>query len=373
MKKLRLALKHCTSEIVIGQEILPKLGRYLVEARTNRRVVVICDTSVSRIYGAVIKHSLRSSGFKSDIIVIPSGEKVKTLELAKKLYKKFLDIKVHRDSTVIALGGGVVGDLSGFVAATYMRGVDFVQVPTTLLAQVDASIGGKTAVNLEEAKNIVGVFYQPKLVFADVAALITLPASEIRNGLAEVIKYGMIKDSTLFSFIEKQMLGIKNPKLTNPREFKDLLGVWEQIVSRSAGIKVAIVASDEKETKGPRMILNFGHTIGHAIEALNDYKGITHGQAVAAGMLAASIISFKLKLCREDVVKRLETMLSATGLPVSIKGLEAEDIIAKLILDKKVRDGKILFVLPKTVGSVVIKNDVPVKIVREVLKQMGAK
>ncbi|MFA5104753.1 MAG: 3-dehydroquinate synthase [Candidatus Margulisiibacteriota bacterium] len=373
MKKLRLALKHCTSEIVIGQEILPKLGKYLAEAKLPRRVVVICDTTVSRIYGAVIKHSLRSSGFKSDIIAIPSGEKVKSLELAKKLYKKFLDIKVHRDSTVIALGGGVVGDLSGFVAATYMRGIDFVQVPTTLLAQVDASIGGKTAVNLEEAKNIVGAFYQPKLVFADVAALITLPPSEIRNGLAEVIKYGIIKDAALFSFVEKQMLGIKNPRLTNPKEFKDLLGVWEQIVSRSAGIKIGVVASDEKETKGPRMLLNFGHTIGHAIEALNDYKGITHGQAVAVGMLAASRISLKLKLCREDVVKRLEALLSSVGLPTEIKGLESEDIIAKLILDKKVRDGKILFVLPRTVGSVVIRNDIPIKVVREVLKQIGTK
>jgi 3-dehydroquinate synthase len=373
MKKLRLSLKHCTSEIVIGQGILPKLGKHLAEAGLSRRAVVICDSTVSRIYGAVVKHSLRSSGFSSEIISVPSGERSKSLELAKKLYKKLLELKVHRDSVIIALGGGVVGDLSGFIAATYMRGVGFVQVPTTLLAQVDASIGGKTAVNLEEAKNIVGVFHQPRLVFSDVAALITLPASEVRNGLAEVIKYGMIKDPSLFAFMEKQVLGIKNPRLTDPKEFKKLLGVWEKIVASSAGIKAAVVARDEKETKGPRMVLNFGHTIGHAIEALSDYKGVSHGAAVAIGMLAAAKISLKLKLCKEDTVKRLETLVAAVGLPSGIKGLDAEDIIAKLILDKKVRDGKVIFVLPRSVGSVVIKNDVPVRAVWEVLKQMGAK
>lgn len=373
MKKIRLALKSSVSEIIIGQEILPKLGKYLAEIKTPSRVVVICDSTVAKIYAPVVKHSLRVNGFKSEVLVVPPGEKVKSLEFAKKLYKKLLSLKVHRDSTVLALGGGVVGDLSGFIAATYMRGVNLVQVPTTLLAQVDSSIGGKTAVNLEEAKNIVGSFYHPAIVVSDVAALITLPASEIRNGLAEVIKYGAIKDPSLFSFLEKQVLGIKEPKLTDPKEFKSLLGVWEQIVGRSAHIKASVVLSDEKETKGPRMILNLGHTIGHALEALNDYKGITHGQAVATGMLAAAKISLKLKLCKEDTVKRLESLLRAVNLPVAIKGLEVEDIVAKLILDKKVREGKVIFVLPRSIGSVVIKNDVPLKVVREVLKQMGAK
>ena len=265
MKKLRLALKYCTSDIIIGQEILSKLGKYLADAKLPRRVVVISDLNVSRIYGPVVKHSLRSAGFRSDIIAVPSGERSKSLETAKKIYKKLLDLKVHRDSAVIALGGGVVGDLSGFIAATYMRGTDFVQVPTTLLSQVDAGIGGKTGVNLEEAKNIVGAFYQPRLVFSDMAALITLPASEIRNGLAEVIKYGVIKDPSLFAFLEKQVLGIKNPKLTDPGEFKKLLGVWEALVFASARIKAAVVSLDEKETKGPRMMLNFGHTVGHEI------------------------------------------------------------------------------------------------------------
>mgnify|MGYP001213500731 CR=1 FL=1 len=373
MKKLRLALKYCTSDIIIGQEILSKLGKYLADAKLPRRVVVISDLNVSRIYGPVVKHSLRSAGFRSDIIAVPSGERSKSLETAKKIYKMLLDLKVHRDSAVIALGGGVVGDLSGFIAATYMRGTDFVQVPTTLLSQVDAGIGGKTGVNLEEAKNIVGAFYQPRLVFSDMAALITLPASEIRNGLAEVIKYGVIKDPSLFAFLEKQVLGIKNPKLTDPGEFKKLLGVWEALVFASARIKAAVVSLDEKETKGPRMMLNFGHTVGHAIEALKDYKGISHGQAVALGMIAAAKISVKMRLCKEIVPQRIEALVSAVGLPSGIKGLDAEDIIAKLILDKKVRDGKVLFVLPKAVGSIVIRNDVPVRILREVLRQMGAK
>lgn len=373
MKRIRLPLKNISSEIIVGQGILPALGRHISSAGLKGRVIVISDKTVSRIYGAVVKHSLRSSGFRSDIIVVPSGERAKSMDMAKKLYAKLLDLKVHRDCTIASLGGGVIGDLAGFIAATYMRGVNFVQVPTTLLSQVDASIGGKTAVNLEEAKNIVGAFHQPRLVFSDVSALITLPAQEIRNGLAEVIKYGMIKDPSLFSFLEKQLVGIRNPRLTDPKEFKQLLAVWERIVASSAAIKSSVVASDEKETKGPRMVLNFGHTIGHAAETLKDYKGISHGQAVAVGMVAAANIALKMKLCRTDVVKRLETLVSAAGLPVTLKGLEAEDIIAKLILDKKVRDGKILFVLPRSVGSVVISDRIPVRTAREVLKQMGAK
>jgi len=373
MRKIPVNLRSSRYEIVIGSEILPRLGEALAKLGIKGRIIVISDFTVGRLYGGVVKHSLRAKGLRSDIITIPSGEKTKSLEMAKKLYKKLLELKAHRDCTLIALGGGVIGDLTGFVAATYMRGVDLVQVPTTLLAQVDAGIGGKTAVNLEEAKNIVGVFYQPGLVFSDTSALITLPAKEIRNGLAEVIKYGIIKDQKLLEYLEKQALGLRSPKILKPGDFKQLLGVWENIVSMSAAVKAKIVMADEKETKGQRLVLNLGHTVGHAIETISEYKGVSHGEAVAVGTIAALKIAEKMKLTGSSVTGRIKKLVEAVNLPVAIKEMDADDIITKLILDKKVRDGKIVFVLPKSAGSVAIRNDVPVKFVREALKEMGAK
>ncbi|MCX5748667.1 MAG: 3-dehydroquinate synthase [Candidatus Saganbacteria bacterium] len=372
MRKIPVRTSSAFYEIIVGSQILSKLGEALTKLKLKNRVIVISDFTVGRLYAGVVKHSLRSKGFKSEIITIPSGEKTKTLEMAKKLYKKLLELKAHRDCALIALGGGVIGDLTGFVAATYMRGVDLINVPTTLLSQVDASIGGKTGVNLEEAKNIVGVFCQPRLVYADTAVLITLPAKELRNGLAEIIKYGVIKDFKLFEYLENKVFGLKSPKLLNPGDFKDLLGTWENIISISASIKAKVVAADEKETKGQRVILNFGHTIGHALEALSEYKGITHGEAVAIGMVAALKIANKMKMIKADTEDRIKKLISAVNLPVSIKGIEADDIITKLILDKKVRDGRINFVLPTRIGSVIIRNDIPVKILRESLKEIGA-
>ncbi len=373
MREISLTTKVSLCKIIVGQDILQKVGKILRQNNFSQRIVIITDSNVAKIYLPVLKHSFRTNGFKSETIILTPGEKAKSIENAKILYKKLIELEIHRDDAIVALGGGVIGDLAGFVAATYMRGINFVQCPTTLLSQVDASIGGKTAVNLEEAKNIIGVFYQPKFVFCDIASLITLPPSEIRNGLSEVIKYGIIKDKNLFLFLENRLNGIKTPKLTDFNDFKKILDVWENIVYSSARIKAKVVETDEKEISGERMILNFGHTIGHAIEVLNGYRNITHGQAVAIGMLAATKISLNMGLCKEIVVKRLEKILELSGLPTIIKNLEADDIIAKLILDKKVRDGRILFVLPKKIGCVAIKNDVPVKILRMVLKQLGAK
>lgn len=373
MRRVSLKLKSGSYDISIGSQILSKLGQSLANAKVHPRIVVISDNTVARLYGGTIKHSLRASGFKSDMVLLPSGEKTKSIEFAKRIYKQLLEMKVHRDSALIALGGGVIGDLTGFVASTYMRGVDLVQVPTTLLSQVDASIGGKTAVNLEEAKNIVGTFYQPRLVFSDTACLITLPPKEIRNGLAEVIKYGVIKDAELFSVLEKQVANLKAPKLSGAKDFTSLLSIWENIIFRSASIKAKVVMEDEKETKGPRMILNFGHTIAHGIEAISEYKGITHGEAVAIGMVAASIIATKMKLLNPASADRIIKLISAVNLPAVIKDMDCDDIITKLILDKKVRDGKVVFVLPVRIGAVAIRNDVPIKYVREALKSIGAK
>jgi len=373
MDKISLSLKNAKSEVLIGEEVLSKLGTTLQKLDIPSCTVVFCDNTVARLYGSVVKHSLRAAGFRSEFIVLPAGEKVKSIDFARKAYKKLLELKVHRDSVFIALGGGVIGDFTGFISATYMRGTSFVQVPTTLLAQVDASIGGKTAVNLEEAKNIIGVFHQPRLVFSDVASLITLPPREIRNGLAEVIKYGVISDPSLFTYLEKNVAVLKSPKVSKPKEFKALMSSWNTIVKRSAAIKAKVVSEDEKETKGARLILNFGHTVAHAIESLSNYKGVTHGEAVAIGMVAACAIAVRMKLLKADAALRIKQLISSVNLPVAVRGIPAEKIIDKLILDKKVRDGKIVFVLPKMIGKVVVRNDVPLKVLRESLKEIGAK
>lgn len=373
MKKLSVKVLGVPYDVMIGQDVLSKAGEHIRRLGRSGKAVIISDTNVSKLYSGALRHSLRANGIRSELLVIQPGERTKSLVFAERLYNKLLELKVHRDDMVIALGGGVVGDLAGFVAATYMRGLKLVQIPTTLLAQVDSSIGGKTAVNLETAKNSVGVFYQPSLVFSDVSTLITLPAREIRNGLAEIIKYGVIRDPELFTYLEKQVLGLKEPKLLDPDMFKGLLNIWENIVARSAAIKAKVVIADPFEKKGLRHLLNFGHTIGHAVESLNDYKGVTHGEGVALGMIAVARIAAKMRITGQATAERIEKLIGACNLPTAIKGLDTEDIIARLILDKKVKDGKIVFVLPKAIGSAVMRNDVPVKVLRETLKSMGAK
>lgn len=373
MKKVHLALKNNSYDIFIEEELLSKIGTYLSKLKLKPKIAVITDNSVGHLYGAVLKHSLRANGFKSEFILVPQGERFKTLDTARKIYKKLLDFKLSRDSTLVALGGGVIGDLAGFVASTFMRGIAFVQAPTTLLAQVDAGIGGKTAVNLEEAKNIVGTFYQPRAVFCDISTLITLPAKEIRNGLAEAIKYGIIIDHQLFEYLEKKVIDLKFPKINKPKDIKPVLDIWEKIIANSASIKAKIVEQDETEIKGARMYLNFGHTIGHAIEAINNYKNISHGEAVAQGMVCASRIAHKIKMIDINIFDRIKNLISSVNLPTNLNGLEADDIIAKLIFDKKVRDGKVNFVLPSSIGSVKIRNDVTVRILKEALRECGAK
>ena len=374
MNKVRVNLKGNPYDVLVGEGILSELGKTVRNMGLPPRIVIISDYNAGKIYSSVLRHSLRSAGFKVEILLVPSGERQKSLKTAEKLYHNLAKMKISKDSTIISLGGGVVGDLAGFVASTYMRGIPLIHVPTTLLAMVDAGIGGKTAVNIDEGKNLVGAFYQPKLVFCDVSSLFTLPPKEIRNGLAEVIKYGVIKDPGLFNLLEKHVSDLKRPKLDRPKDFKGLMYIWVKIIKDSAAIKARIVEIDEKEQKGLRMFLNFGHTIGHAIESLSEYRGVSHGEAVAIGMAAASRIAYKLKMIGDKPLKRLIGLIEAVNLPSTIsRNIEAEDIIAKLILDKKVREGKINFVLPLSIGSVKIRNDVPIKILREALKETGAK
>ena len=374
MNKITVRLKGSSYDVLICDGEMSSLGRELRRAGASTRIIAVSDHNVGRLYGQVLRHSLRSSGFKPEVLLVPPGEKQKSLKNAEKLYTALASLKAAKDTTLISFGGGVVGDLAGFVAATYMRGIRLVHIPTTLLAMVDSSIGGKTGVNLDDGKNLVGSFYQPSMVFCDISHILTLPEKEMRNGLAEVIKYGVIRDPQLFGLLEKHVKGLKNPRLDRPKDFKGLMHLWVKIIERSASIKARIVEVDEKEQKGPRMLLNFGHTIGHALETLLGYTGISHGEAVAVGMAAASRAAFGLRMIKKAELERILSLIDAVNLPSGIsRKLEADDIIAKLILDKKVRNGKINFVLPRCVGSAVIRNDVPVRIIREALKGTGAR
>ena len=252
---------------------------------------------------------------------------------------------MDRDSPLIALGGGVIGDITGFVAATYMRGIPYVQVPTTLLAQVDSSVGGKTAVNHPKGKNMIGAFYQPLFVFIDVKTLDTLETREIRAGLAEVVKYGIIRSEELFSYLENNI-----DKILSLDE-----SAIRHIIKISCEIKASVVAADEREA-GLRAILNFGHTFGHAVEALTHYKQYRHGEAVAIGMLFATKLSHKMGLSSDDMVERLSSLLKNIGLPLGDKAYPAAEYIKSMMLDKKVVAGKLRFVLPEGMGRVTIEN-----------------
>jgi len=348
VKKIRVNLKDRSYNILIGSGDLAGLKNFL---KSKRQVVIITDFTVGSLYAKNIQKNLR--GFETHVISLPSGEKYKSLSAAAALYDRLINLQIHRDAVIIALGGGVIGDLAGFVAATYMRGVDLIQVPTTLLAMVDASIGGKTAVNHHKGKNLIGVFHQPKLVLIDVDTLRTLPVKELKNGLAEVIKYGTIKDPAILKILEG-----------NPRASA---AFWQNLIYRCAKIKAEVVSRDERELTGYRMILNFGHTIGHALEALGGYKKLSHGEAVGLGMLAAAKIAKK-----KEITNRLQSILTRLKLPTRVN-LSANQIIKSLKLDKKVRGGKVRFVLPVKLGRVTIKDNVPESRVISVLREMGCR
>ena len=279
MRKVRVRLGSNSYEIHIGSGLLMQTGHQLKESGFAGKLVIVTTPVVKRLYGDALKQSLAQEGFKVTVLQVPDGEEQKSLEVAARLYNELTDLYCERTTPIIALGGGVIGDLTGFVAATYLRGVPLIQVPTTLLAQVDSSIGGKVVVNHGQLKNRLGAFYQPRLVISDISVLKTLPAREFIGGLAEVIKYAVIRDKEFFAYLERNLDRIKSLDEE----------VLEEIVYKSSRIKVEIVEKDEKDL-GLRNILNYGHTIGHAIESASDFK-VEHGEAVALGMLAAGRIS----------------------------------------------------------------------------------
>jgi 3-dehydroquinate synthase len=356
MKKVRVRLGINSYDILIGSGLLTKTGARLKEIGFSDKLVIITDSTVKRLYGDTLNQTLVASGFEPLLLEVPEGEEQKSLEMAGKLYYELTDFYAERTTPILALGGGVIGDLTGFVAATYMRGVPLIQIPTTLLAQSDSSIGGKVAVNHGQLKNKIGAFYQPRLTISDIVTLKTLSPRELSDGLAEIIKHGAIMDEEFFSYLEENLDKVKS---LDDR-------VLEMIVFRSAKLKARVVEKDELDL-GLRNILNYGHTIGHAIESVSGLK-VWHGEAVAIGMLAEARISNKLGILKENEMNRLKEVIARAGLPTQIPALELEGIIQAMKHDKKILQGKIRFVLPRTIGEAFITEEVSPSLVEEVLQ-----
>lgn len=357
MKKVPVRLSDRSYPIFVGAK-LEGLGRQLAGLKLSRSALIVTNPGVGKLYLSKVSGGMKKAGFKVSSCLIPDGEEFKTLSSVNKIYSAMLKAGLDRRSPVVALGGGVVGDVAGFAAATYMRGIPVIQVPTTLLAMVDSSVGGKTGVDLKEGKNLIGAFHQPRLVWIDVSTLKTLPDEHIANGMAEVIKYGVIRDAGLFRQLEN--IFSRGNEIRNTK--------YEILISRCCAIKAAVVSADEREEKGLREILNFGHTFGHAVEALNGFKGILHGQAVAIGMNFAASLTVKLGMIKPEVKTRIKNLIINAGLGAcAIKRFTAEQVIAAMMRDKKTRDGKLRFVLPVRIGKVVVKSGITPELIKGIL------
>ena len=355
MRKVGVKLGSNSYEMRVGDGLLARTGLWLKEKGFSGKAVIITDTTVKDLYGDALSQGLTNAGFKVTTLEVPAGEEQKSLETAGRLYHELTSAHAERTTPILALGGGVIGDLAGFVAATYMRGVPLIQIPTTLLAQVDSSIGGKVAVDHGQLKNTIGVFYQPELVISDIDTLKTLPATELANGLAEVIKSAAIRNKVFFSYLESTLERIKSLDVA----------VLEEIVFQTARIKAEIVEKDEKDL-GLRGILNYGHTIGHAIESASDFQ-LQHGKAVAIGMTAAARISNRIGILDGNEVVRLKNIIEKAGLPTEMPDLKMEDIISAMKHDKKVLQDKVRFVLLKSIGNAFITDKVSLDLVEKVL------
>ena len=350
-RTLRVELPRNGYPIVIGPGSLAALGGQLLSLgfRVGTRVLVVTNPVVHEHYGTTVMDSLAGAGFLAEVTVIEAGEEQKTPATVARLHDAALAQRLERGSLIVALGGGVVGDMAGFAAATWLRGIAVVQVPTTLLAMVDAAIGGKTGVNHPGGKNLIGAFHQPRLVLIDPTTLVTLPEREFQAGMAEVIKYGVIGDATLFRDLESAA-GLDSLDAVGA----DLL---QTLLERSAAAKARVVAADEHEG-GLRAILNYGHTLGHVIETLCGYGTYLHGEAVAIGMLAAGELALAMGLWDASSQARQRALVEAAGLPIRWPELDPEAVLDCLQADKKVRDGRVRFVLPTAIGTVMLRDDV---------------
>lgn len=347
--------------IRLGTDELDGVGEFLRAQLSPTSCAVLSDENVAPLYAGTVVDSLQAAGFDSHLVQIPAGEEQKSIETFGRLCRRLVDLGLDRKSVLVALGGGVVGDLGGFVAAGYMRGIPYLQVPTTLLAQVDSSVGGKTAVNLPQGKNLVGAFYQPVGVYVDSSVLSTLADRDLRAGMVEVLKYGVIRDAQFFRWLEENLEAVL------ALEGEAVL----HAVRRSCEIKAEVVAVDERES-GLRAILNYGHTVGHAVEALSTYGRYRHGEAVAVGMEAAAALSTRHLDLSDEQAHRQHELLSRLQVPTRIENLSVEDVIEKMASDKKTVAGRLRFILARRLGEVEICADVPRPLVREALEACGA-
>jgi 3-dehydroquinate synthase len=355
MKTVNVKPGNKSYDILIGSDLLSRAGEFLSETISGKRYVIITNPTVRALYGDKLKDSLSQSGLSVSLLTVPDGEEYKTLETAGRLYEELTNCFAERNTVIIALGGGVIGDLAGFVAATYMRGVPLVQIPTTLLAQVDSSIGGKVAVDHGKLKNKIGTFYQPKLVITDTETLKTLPQKEFTGGMAEVIKSAVIRDNDFFGFLKESLNAI------TAQDEK----ILEETIFRAASIKAKIVTQDETDM-GLRSILNYGHTVGHAIETVSDFN-ITHGQAVAIGMVIEAKIALKTGTFQSCELAELEKLITEFGLPPAIPEIDREKVLEAMKHDKKVANGKIRFALPRGIGDAYLSDKVLLEDIREAM------
>ena len=349
MRTVTVELDARTYPIYIGHGTLERFGEYYIEHQLGRKAAVVHSEALPSSYVAAVQDSLASAGCEILSVVIPDGEAVKTLETADHIFEQLIRARLDRQATIVALGGGVVGDTAGFVAATFMRGIPLVQVPTTIVAQTDSSVGGKTAVNHRLGKNLIGAFHQPRFVFIDTSVLTTLPQREMVAGLGEVVKHAIIRDEALFAYLEEHIEDIAALR-TDPE-------VLDEVIERNCAIKADVVMQDERE-QGLRAILNYGHTVGHALEALTDYVYYKHGEAVLLGMRAAARIAYVKGMLSEEALERHNRLIQRLGSIQPPKDISADRIIEKMRSDKKVLAGKIRFVLAGTIGEVTVRDDV---------------
>ena len=359
MKNITVDLGKNSYEIIIDNRIEGELRNFVSKQNFSHKSLLVTDSNVGSLVGDRFAEILRAEGLDIRVVTIPAGEPSKSLSTATEIYTAAIEHGLDRKSPIFALGGGVVGDMSGFVAATFMRGVPFIQIPTSLLAQVDSSVGGKTAVNHPLGKNLIGAFYQPRAVFIALDFLSTLPPREIASGLGEIVKYGVIADADFFCYLENR---VEEILALEP-------STMEHLIARSCELKADVVSKDEREA-GLRRILNFGHTLAHAIEEETAYRKYTHGEAVAIGMLGAAEIGRELEMISNAEVDRLKLLIDRLKMISRAENLDVSRVYSALFRDKKTVDGKINWVLPDRIGHVEIKNDVPESVVKNAVKKI---
>lgn len=350
-KTVRVELGDRSYDVVVGSDLLSNFGATIAGLESlSKRCAIITEETVGPLYGELVGSSLREAGFQSDTIVVPSGEASKSMNVVTYVCREMLKLGLDRKAFVVALGGGVIGDLAGFCASIFQRGVPYIQVPTTVLSQVDSSVGGKTGVNTPEGKNLLGAFHQPRLVIADVDTLKSLPDREYREGFAEIIKHAAIRDADMFEMIEQA---------------GDERGDVTELIARNVALKAGVVEEDERETSGTRALLNFGHTVGHGVEAAAGYGELLHGEAISVGIMAALRLSEKVSGLKSAEAKRVSDLLHQFKLPRSIPAtFQTQNIIDLMMRDKKFSEGAIRFVLLNELGSAFVSGDVSLDDIR---------